>query len=264
MISIFLNNFRVVSVYSAAALCLAAAATHAGEVKVTSAPTVTPVVELYTSEGCSSCPPADEWVSKLGDTITSEFHAVPLAFHVDYWNRLGWPDPFSDKAYTERQKEHAIQNRQRSIYTPEFLVSGEETRGTNRVVRAIAEANEELARVMITYGVRAEGDKLVADMLINNPVEGAPLYLVVYENDIVREIGAGENKGKTLHHDFVVRHWQQVDTLPAGSYEKKHQVEVGADWNQKNLGFAVVVLDPDNGATLQALRTSLESVFTQG
>ncbi|MBX2867200.1 MAG: DUF1223 domain-containing protein [Acidiferrobacterales bacterium] len=263
MISSLFSGTNRFSILPAAALFIAANFTYAGEVKVTSAPTITPVVELYTSEGCSSCPPADKWVSKLGDTINADFHAVPLAFHVDYWNRLGWPDPFSKKAYTERQKQLAIQNRQSSIYTPEFLVSGEETRGTNRVVRAIAEANEELAQVMITYGVRSEDNRLVAEMLINNPVKDAPLFLVIYENNIVREIGAGENKGRTLHHDFVVRHWQQVDTLPVGSYEKEHLIEVGDDWNQENLGFAVVVLDPKNGATLQALRTPLESVFTK-
>ena len=264
MKSTAIPGLRAFCLLSATAALLTTDLSYAGEVKVTSAPTITPVVELYTSEGCSSCPPADEWVSKLGDTLTSEFHAVPLAFHVDYWNQLGWPDPFSDKAYTDRQREHAIQNRQRSIYTPEFLVSGKETRGTNKVVKAIGSANQELARVMITYGVRSEGGMLVADMLINNPVEDAPLYLVVYENDIVRDIGAGENRGRTLHHDFVVRHWMKVDTLSVGSYEKQHRVSVGEDWNQKNLGFAVVVLDPDNGATLQALRTPLEAVFTQG
>jgi len=259
-----LFGYKSLSALSATAMLLSASPALAGEVIVTSGPNITPVVELYTSEGCSSCPPADEWIAKLGDTLSPEFHAVPLAFHVDYWNRLGWPDPYSDAAYTDRQRELAILNRQRSIYTPEFLVSGEETRGTNTVVRAIASANETPAPVTITYGVRSEGSNLVADMSILNPVEGAPLYVVVYESNIVREIGAGENRGRTLHHDFVVRHWQKVDTLKSGSYEKQHHVPLGEDWNQENLGFAAMVFDPENGATLQALRTSLDEVFSPG
>jgi len=255
---------KSLSAFSAAALLLSTSPMFAGEVTVTSGPTITPVVELYTSEGCSSCPPADEWISKLGTTLSEEFHAVPLAFHVDYWNRLGWPDPYSDAAYTERQKVLAVLNRQRSIYTPEFLVSGEETPGTNKVVSAIVSANEKLAPVTITYGVRSEAGQIVADMSILNSVEEALLYLVVYESDIVREIGAGENRGRTLHHDFVVRHWQKVDTLKSGNYEKQHNVPIGEDWEQQNLGFAVMVFDPKNGATLQALRTPLEEVFAPG
>ncbi len=259
-----LFGYKSFSALSATALLLSASPAFSGEVTVTSGPTITPVVELYTSEGCSSCPPADEWIAKLGTTLSEDFHAVPLAFHVDYWNRLGWPDPYSDAAYTDRQRVLALLNRQRSIYTPEFLVSGEESRGTNAVVSAIVSANEKLAPVTITYGVRSEDNQLVADMSILNSVEDAPLFLAVYESNIVREIGAGENRGRTLHHDFVVRHWQKVDTLKSGSYEKQHKVPVGKDWNQQNLGFAVVVFDPSNWATLQALRTPLDEVFSPG
>ena len=81
----------------------------AAKISVSSGDYRTPVVELYTSEGCSSCPPADAWISKLGDALNDDFHAVPLAFHVDYWNYLGWEDPFSRSEFTTRQRELLIE-----------------------------------------------------------------------------------------------------------------------------------------------------------
>ena len=237
----------------------------AGQVTATSGPFRTPIVELYTSEGCSSCPPADQWISKLGQTISDDFHAVPLAFHVDYWNQLGWPDPFSDSRYTERQRELAINNRQRSIYTPEFLVSGKEARGTTAVVTEIQAANTELAKVMITFGVMPlQGDQLAAELLVDNSVNGAELYLAVFENNIVRKIEGGENSGLTLRHDFVVRHWVQVTTMPSGEYKGVHQIVVDKGWNTSELGLAAVVIDPETGETLQALSADLEPLFEAG
>ena len=155
---------------------------QAGQINATSGPYRTPLVELYTSEGCSSCPPADKWISKLGETLNDGFHAVPLAFHVDYWNRLGWPDPYSDPKFTERQQELARNNKQRSIYTPEFLVSGRETRGTTAVVRDIQSANQQLAEVMITFGVMPtnRARQIAADLIIGGANVGDELYLAVF------------------------------------------------------------------------------------
>lgn len=234
----------------------------AQQIKATSGPYRTPVVELYTSEGCSSCPPADEWISKLGRAMSSEFHAVPLAFHVDYWNRLGWPDPYSDSEFTKRQQQHAVNNRQRSIYTPEFLVSGKETRGTSAVVEHIKSANTELAEVLITFGVMPlDSGDLVAELLVENSVSGAELYLAIFENNIVRQIEGGENKGRTLHHDFVVRHWVKVATLQSGAYEGAHEITMDDKWNTEEIGFAAVVIDPATGDTLQALSSDLGPLF---
>jgi len=237
----------------------------ADQIKASSGPYRTPVVELYTSEGCSSCPPADEWISKLGSAISSEFHAVPLAFHVDYWNRLGWPDPFSDSEYTKRQQQHAVNNRQRSVYTPEFLVSGKEARGTTSVVEQIRSANSELAEVLITFGVMPLDDGyLTAELLVENSVEGAELYLAIFENNIVRQIEGGENKGRTLHHDFVVRQWLKVATMQAGAYEGVHEIVMDDQWNTEEIGLAAVVIDPETGGTLQALSTDLGRLFGSG
>ncbi|MGI9291894.1 MAG: DUF1223 domain-containing protein [Gammaproteobacteria bacterium] len=253
--------------WGATGLCLVAVLFYtpaiAGEINITSGAHRTPVVELYTSEGCSSCPPADQWVSKLGDALGGDFHAVPLAFHVDYWNYLGWEDPFSRAEYTTRQRELAANNRQRSIYTPEFAVSGRETRGTSAVVEAIQSANAELAEVMIEMNLMAEGEReIAATLTINSVSEDAELYLAVYENDIKREIGGGENHGRTLHHDFVVRHWVRATSLPVGPYQGAHSVSLDQKWNLQNLGLAAVVVDRPSGKTLQAVSTPLTALFT--
>ena len=255
------TTFLAATLTAAAMLTFVSTASFAGEVKATSGAFRTPVVELYTSEGCSSCPRADDWVAKLGDSLDDEFHAVPLAFHVDYWNRLGWEDPFSDPAFTERQQDLAAINKQRSIYTPEFLVSGEETRGTTSVVEAIRKANADLASVSITMGLMPGENGLDAELVVNNQSDRADLYLAVYESNIVREIAAGENKGLTLHHDFVVRHWQKVATVDTGEYQGKHMVSLDEDWNRDNLGFAAIMLDRDTGKTLQALKINVAEVF---
>ena len=234
----------------------------AENIRVSSGLYRTPVVELYTSEGCSSCPLADAWVSKLGDALSDEFHAVPLAFHVDYWNYLGWEDPFSRAAFTARQRELAANNRQRSIYTPEFAVSGRETRGTTAVVQAIRNANAELAEVKIEMDLMTQGENAVAASLrINTSSDGAALYLAVFENNIDREIGGGENRGRTLHHDFVVRHWQRAALLPSGPYQGNHSLNLDEDWQRQNLGLAAVVIERDSGKTLQAVSAPLERLF---
>lgn len=235
---------------------------HAGAINATSGVYRTPVVELYTSEGCSSCPRADDWVGKLGASLDDDFHAVPLAFHVDYWNRLGWEDPFSDAAFTERQQALAAINHQRTIYTPQFLVSGVDTRGTAAVVKAIQQANAELADVIITMGLMPHGQGVIdAELAIDNQAGNADLYLAVYESGFVRKIGAGENRGRTLHHDFVVRHWQKVARVGNGEYHGRHMVTLGEDWNIANLGFAAVMLERNTGKTLQALRANIADVF---
>jgi hypothetical protein len=234
----------------------------AGKVSVASGVYRTPVVELYTSEGCSSCPQADQWVSKLGDALSGEFHAVPLAFHVDYWNYLGWEDPFSRPEFTERQRDLAAINKQRGIYTPQFAVSGRETRGTSAVVQAIQSANAEIAAVTIKMDLNAsENGQVSAAFNIENTADGAELYIAVYENDISRPIGSGENSGKTLHHDFVVRHWVRAAALPTGLYQGDHALKLEQDWQLQNLGLAAVVIDRPSGKTLQAVSISLAELF---
>ena len=237
----------------------------AAKIEAESGDTVTPVVELYTSEGCSSCPPADAWIRRLGETLGKGLDAVPLAFHVDYWNYLGWEDPFSHPDFTDRQRMLGALNRQHSIYTPEFLVSGRETRGTRAVVKAIQSANDQDAAVRVRLSASlAKTGEIAADVRVSGDTGDAELYLAVYENGITREIGGGENRGRTLHYDFVVRHFRRVALLDQEDHVGTHAIPVGAGWNTANLGLAVLVLDRRSSGTRQALSTPLEGLFSDG
>lgn len=250
-------------------------------VEVTSAHTKTAVVELYTSEGCSSCPPADDWLRRLGASLSADFRAVPLAFHVDYWNYLGWPDPYSKPAFTARQRQAAANNRRRTIYTPAFFVDGVEARAGRRIVRAIEAANATPAKARIEVRVarlsRAgagdnngdnadnnAGDIIRARIEVDNRAPGDARYqahVAVYENNITRRIGGGENRGRTLKHDFVVRHWSAPIFIRPGHNRAQVEVGIPAAWHRPSLGLAVVIQNRRTFETLQAVSARLAALF---
>jgi len=246
------------------AICCIAVAGGAGQtLVVSSASTITPLVELYTSEGCSSCPPADRFLAELGTHIGPDFHALPLAFHVDYWNRLGWPDPFSKKQYTDRQRWIAHVNRQASIYTPELVVSGRETRNGAQIYDRIRKHNATPANVSIQLQVgRNAPQRFHAEITFDN-VSGSTAegHIAIYENGIIRKIDGGENWGATLHHEFLVRYWSQPYEVDTGQSNTFVELDIEPDWEISNLGLAVVAIDPKTGATLQAGRTPLNSLY---
>ena len=243
------------------------------QISVTSGEFRVPVVELYTSEGCSSCPSADNWLRRFGASLNQDFNAVPLAFHVDYWNYLGWTDPYSRPAFTKRQREAPANRRRGGIYTPEFVVDGHEARGGDAILRSIRKANAQKAeatiRVDVLSGGGADEDasnikaRIDVDMDADNRSGpgGVQAFVAIYESGITRKIGAGENHGRTLKHDFVVRHWSRPIAIRKGANHAGVDLEIPADWSRANLGLAVVVLDRDSGETLQAVRTSLASLF---
>ena len=172
--------------------------------------TVVPVVELYTSEGCNSCPPADRWLSKL----KADPSVVALAFHVDYWDRLGWKDRFASPAFTARQAMQQQTNGARFSYTPQVVVDGRDRTDWSRA--SVAAASRPTAPVEVMLAQR--GDRFVATV---TPASGAPPRLAAYwavtEQGHVTAVKAGENEGVTLHHDFVVRDYEPVAPWPARS-----------------------------------------------
>ena len=163
---------------------------------------VAPVVELYTSEGCNSCPPADRWLSKL----KADPAVVALAFHVDYWDRLGWKDRFASSTFTERQALQQASNGARFSYTPQVVVDGRDRTDWPSVAlqsaaRAGAGRRDAGARGRPFRRQRAAaGDR----------AETFAAYWAVTEQGHVSAVKAGENEGVTLHHDFVVRDYQPV------------------------------------------------------
>jgi hypothetical protein len=177
----------------AQAACPAATAQSAAAVPL--------VVELYTSEGCSSCPPADRWLSSL----KGQPGVIAAAFHVDYWNGLGWPDRFSSPAFTERQQQGVGVNGSRYAYTPQVVVNGRDWRGAT-----LAPSSSEPAHVRLTWTRTAHGElRLSAEALPGAPAR-IQLWWARLEDGHQSRVRAGENRGETLKHDHVVRDYARL------------------------------------------------------
>ena len=205
--------------------------------------TVPRVVELYTSEGCSSCPPADRWLSSL----KGEPGVIAAAYHVDYWNGLGWPDRFSSPAYTEKQKQGVGVNGSRYAYTPQIVVNGRDWRGS-----ALPAASAEAARVRLTWSRSAGGElRLSAESIAGAPSR-IQLWWARVEDGHQSRVKAGENRGATLGHDSVVRDYAR---LPA--WDGRGRMEWLVPVTPAEPGHAshwiAVATDATNGTVLQAV-----------
>ena len=172
------------------------------------------LVELYTSEGCDSCPPADRWLSGLAGRGFSAERVVPIALHVDYWDYIGWKDPFARAAFSARQRKLSQILRGKVVYTPQVLLQGEDFRRwhTPAFEEAVARINARpaKARISLALDVRprgAFGVEARAEVGDSAQLADAALYLASYENKLVSSVTAGENRGKTLAHDYVVLEW---------------------------------------------------------
>ena len=202
---------------AAAIAMLAASGTHAQArgCTATSGPGTAALIELYTSEGCSSCPPADRWMSTLRASGLAPDRLVPLGLHVDYWDYIGWRDPFARASFSARQREIAATARSRVVYTPQVVLAGKDYRGWSsreRFAEAVAAVNATPARARITLALKAGGAgmtelRATASVPARENREDAALYLAVYENGLSNHVSAGENRGATLNHDYVVREW---------------------------------------------------------
>ena len=193
------------------ALCATAAGVRAAEpaCRTESGERTLPLVELYTSEGCSSCPPADRWLSATFGAGGVE--AAALAFHVDYWDRLGWPDRFARPEWSARQRSIAHDARSAVVYTPQVLLQGADFsawRGDG-ASRAIARAAAAPSRADIVLDARPAGGRLavVATARARTPAEatGARLAVAWVDSGHVTDVRRGENAGVALVHDRVVR-----------------------------------------------------------
>ncbi len=156
----------------------------------------THLLELFTSQGCSSCPPAEAWLSQLKSEPRLWKDFVPLAFHVDYWDGLGWPDPFARKEWTTRQNVYAGKWKADGIYTPEFVLDGQDLRE-----RSVPTASKETPGVLKLMVSRTS---IAAEFRPNeNKTEDGVLHVALLLFDQSSKVTAGENNGRTLKQDFV-------------------------------------------------------------
>jgi len=191
-----------------------------GAVHFVSGPKAVPLIELYTSEGCSSCPPAEAWLGSLADDPGLWRDFVPVAFHVDYWDRLGWKDAFARPGHARRQYAYAAQWGSRQVYTPSFVYQGQEWRDRSR-------------RPTLGSGgmLRVDGAATGAWRIRFTPTGDMPVG--AYEAHVARLLGGvaskvrtGENAGRHLRHEFVVATWR---TLPLTSASREGSDRRG-DW----------------------------------
>lgn len=208
-----------------------------------------PVVELYTSEGCSSCPPADRWLSRLKSDPTT----IALAFHVDYWDRLGWKDRFDSAAYTRRQAEQQSVSGARFSYTPQVIVDGVDRPDWPHATPAAMPRPAAKVSVALSH----EEDRVSASVV---PGSGAPARLAAYwavtEQGHVSAVKAGENEGATLSHDFVVRDYKPVaawSARPGVATDLRLDLAGPADPAHPR-SVNLVVIDADTGRPVQAVK----------
>ncbi len=232
------------SVLLLAAACSATFPAAAAACRATSGPTLVPAVELFTSEGCSSCPPADQWLSGLKQAAAAG-RVVPQAFHVGYWDYIGWIDRFASPTHTSRQRQLAAANGLTSIYTPQIVVNGRDARDYERTL-ALASGQPAGATLSLE---RSAPDLVEAQ--VTPTVPGAwSAYWTVTEHGHRSKVSAGENAGELLQHDFVVRQY-----VPAGQYQGAQKLRLrplpqdAAHPQQVNL----VVVHARTGQPLQAI-----------
>jgi hypothetical protein len=168
------------------------------------------VVELFTSQGCSSCPPADEYLGEL----TMRADIIPLAFHVDYWNYIGWTDPFASKQMTHRQKAYSRALGQRYIYTPEMVINGTTQEvGSNRLgVEALIEAARKAPPAGPSISLTREDDGRIRLRVGAGAREMATIWLVKFDRHHTTSVSVGENEGRSLTDYNAVRTLHQLGT----------------------------------------------------
>lgn len=178
------------------------------------------VLELFTSEGCSSCPSADKLLPQLA---LLDSNVIPLSFHVDYWNRLGWTDPFSNSEYSERQRNYSRQLNLESVYTPQLVINGEyELVGSNRskAEAAIKNALQDKSLVQLSIeNVEMNTDKIRFQVHSEGDIKKTNLLAALVQKQVTMNVKAGENRGSKLSHTNVVRILEMQPTTGKNDFE---------------------------------------------
>jgi hypothetical protein len=208
------------------------------------------IVELFTSQGCSSCPAADRNLSKL----VKENGVLGLSFHVDYWNYIGWKDPYSQKLFTERQRIYAEKMNSSSVYTPQMIVNGKTQFVGSDLAKAslsIKKLNDERAVTILVSELIVKDGKASLTYAVDQLSTNDVINCAIVEKSIENYIPRGENKGLTLHHDNVVRAFETFPLQTSATIEI-----VLPDVKRENTSLILYIQDKNwkvKGATLKSL-----------
>jgi hypothetical protein len=247
-----LSIFVLIAVFAAAL-----PATGRAECDARSGAKTAALVELYTSEGCSSCPPADRQLSSLRQALGPAAEVVPLALHVDYWDYIGWKDPYAQAAFGERQRWLARANQLQTVYTPQFFVGGADLRSRSGELGAqVRQVNALPATVAIRVkGIATGSGALALDVEASAPAasRAAALYVAVAERGLAGKVTRGENSGRTLAHDHVVRVWIGPIRFAGGGARVQRDIALPADWKRSQLDVIAFAQDERSGSVLQAM-----------
>lgn len=250
------------SLLSAALLTAFAPLAWGAECSAKSGEQTVPLLELFTSEGCSSCPPADRLLSGLRAAGNTAGKVVPLALHVDYWDYIGWKDAFAHSEFARRQRQQAERAGKPVVYTPQFFIQGKPY-GAMPAVAALTADLERIhdkaarADIALDIGPTSGGGlpvKIAARLRESQAGGRFGLVVALYENRLTTQVAAGENRGRTLHHDFVVRQWL-TPGQPAenGRLAATAQFSLPPAARPENLGVAAFVQNLQSGEVIQAI-----------
>ena len=235
------------------------------------------LLELYTSEGCSSCPPADRFLTRLKKTGVHRDEVIPLAFHVTYWDYIGWHDPYAQSVFDQRQRLIARRNASKTVYTPQFVLAGQDYRRYATFSDDVREYSQLPAILRLRLSVQADNmvqvDRRVDKQAYPFSLEASPFhpsaeqilpqrihyYVAVTENNLQSQVEAGENAGKRLRHDYVVRQllgpYTQDDT--GNVFSVSGMLNIDVQWQPANMQLVAFAEDPASGEILQAVRLRL-------
>lgn len=208
------------------------------------------VVELFTSQGCSSCPIADKLLGKFIEQYSNAGkRLIALSFHVDYWDKLGWKDPFSQHIFSERQSSYSAQLKLENVYTPQVIVNGQsETVGSNEklinqfINKGFTEKNITNLSIKDT---QLNPQKIGITYILENLKDGLILNFAIVQNKVTTKINAGENDGVTLSNYNIVRSWKAEEASSAG--EHFIDLEIPKGYNTNDFSIIVFAQQKENG-----------------
>lgn len=244
-------------VRATAALILTASTSCMADCDAQSGEQTAALVELYTSEGCSSCPPADRALGGLKGELDDGAKVVPLALHVTYWDDLGWKDDYAQSAFDARQNLLVTASHEPVVYTPQFFVAGHEARNWHgHLDDLVHQINQTPAGGHIRVQARLNGDAALAlrvEASASRDATTAVLYLALTESGLSSSVRKGENRGRTLTHEHVVRTLIGPFNLRADGLQIERDLALGPNWIKSRLDVIAFIQSTRDGRVVQAL-----------